>query len=299
MIKNICIAALTGAVVLGAASCKNGSSYKHANGIEYKIVKDAEGKNAQIGDIMELDIVWKVGKNDGKSKDSVLIDTRKMNNGKPIQMPLSEAKFKGDMQAGLAFLSAGDSAIIRVSVDSLKKNLKDQPMPPFAKDGDYFVYEVKVVSVKSKADAEKEAQQKAAQQNQADDKVLQDYFAKSNLKPMKTASGVYYTIEKEGTGATITKGQTVTMKYTGKLLDGKVFDSNIDPQFHHADQPFTIQAGTNSVIPGMEEGILALKKGCKATLYIPSALAYGERSPSQNIPPNAILIFELEVTEVK
>lgn len=299
MIKNICIVALSGAAIFGAASCQNKGGYKKVNGVEYNIVKDAQGKNAQIGDIVEMDIVWKVGKNDGKSKDSVLIDTRTMNNGKPIAMPLAEPKFKGDMQAGLVMFSAGDSGIIRVSIDSLKKNLKDQPMPPYAKDGEYFIYEIRMKSVKSKADAENEAKQKAAQQNMADDKILQDYFAKNNLKPMKTASGVYYTIQKEGAGANIAKGQTVTMKYTGKLLDGTAFDSNIDPQFQHADQPFTIQAGAGAVIPGMDEGVLALKNGCKATLYIPSALAYGERAPSPKIPANAILVFELEVTEVK
>lgn len=298
MTQRILTVALSGAVILGAASCQNKGNFKKANGVEYMIVKDEPGKNAQIDDMLELNIVWKVGKYDGKSKDSVLIDTRKMNNGKPIVMPLKDPMFKGDMQAGLAMLSQGDSAIIRVSIDSLKKNLKDQPMPPFAKPGDYFIYEVKVVSVKSKADADKEAKQKSAAQAQTDDKDLQDYFAKNNIKPMKTASGLYYTVEKEGTGAPISKGQTVSMNYTGKLMDGKAFDSNVDPQFHHNDKPFTIQAGTGSVIPGFDEGIMLLKNGSKATLYIPSTIGYGEHGGGP-IPPNANLIFELEIKDVK
>ncbi len=298
MIKRIVPVALLGAVILGAASCQN-KGFKKAKGVEYMLYKDAPGKNAEVGDILEMNIVWKVGKNDGKSKDSVIIDTRKMNAGKPISMPLMDPKFIGDMAGGLAMFSAGDSGVIRVSIDSLKKNLKDQPMPPFAKEGDYFIYEVTMVSVKSKNDAEKESKEKAAKQIQADDKSLQDYFAKNNIKAEKTASGVYYTIQSEGTGEKIAKGQSVTMKYTGKLLDGKVFDSNIDTAFHHDKEPFTIQAGTGSVIPGMDEGIMMLKKGSKATLYIPSSLAYGEHSPSPAIPANAILVFEMQVTEVK
>lgn len=292
MIKRILPIALLGAVILGAASCKNNSSFKKSNGVEYMIIKDAPGKNAQVGDVLEMDIVWKVGKNDGKSKDSVIIDTRKMNAGKPISMPLMEPKFVGDMSGGLSMLSAGDSAIIRVSIDSLKKNLKDQPMPPFAKEGDYFIYEVHMVSVKNKADAEKEMQQKSAQQVQTDDKMIQDYFAKNNIKAEKTPSGVYYTVQSEGTGEKIAKGQTASIMYTGKLLDGKTFDSNI------GKDAMKIQVGSGQVIPGMDEGLQMVKKGSKSTLYIPSTLGYGEHAQGP-IPANAILIFEMEVTDVK
>ncbi len=291
MIKRILPVALLGAVILGAASCQNGSSFKKANGIEYMIIKDAPGKNAQEGDMLEMNIVWKVGKNDGKSKDSVIVDTRKMNNGKAITMPLMSAKFVGDMSAGLALLSAGDSAVIRVSIDSLKKNLKDQPMPPFAKEGEYFIYEVSMVSVKSKAEAEKEAQQKAAQQVQIDEKLLQEYFAKNNIKAEKTPSGVYYTISAPGTGENIAKGKTASIMYTGKLLDGKTFDSNI------GKDALKINVGTGGVIPGMDEGLQIMKKGTKGTLYIPSALAYGDHGQGP-IPNNAILIFEMEVKDV-
>jgi len=137
-------------------------------------------------------------------------------------------------------------------------------------------------------------QQKTMQLTQADDKTLQDYFAKNNIKAEKTSSGLYYTIQKEGTGEKIARGQSATLKYTGKLLDGTTFDSNVD-----RTDPFTVKAGTGSVIPGFDEGITLLKKGSKATLYIPSAMAYGEHSPAPSMPPNSILIFELEVTDVK
>lgn len=293
MIKRILPIALIGAVILGATGCQSGSGFKKANGVEYKIIKDAPGKNVMPGDVMELNIVWKVGKNDGKSKDSVIIDSRKMNGGKPIQMPLTEPKFRGDLVSGLAMLSQGDSAIIRVSFDSLKAALKGQQMPPFAKAGDYFVYEVSMVSVKSKADYENEMKQKTMQLTQADDKTLQDYFAKNNIKAEKTSSGLYYTIQKEGTGDKIAAGQVASLMYTGKLLDGTEFDSN------KGKDALKVKAGAGSVIPGFDEGIMLLKKGTKATLYIPSALAYGEHSPTPSMPPNSILIFELEVSDVK
>src|SRR6202012_2117792 len=106
--------------------------------------------------------------------DSSIFVSRTVNGGKPIQMPLPESRFRGDMSAGLAMLSAGDSAVIRISVDTMMAAMKGQPRPPFAKPGDYFIYEVSMVSVKSKEDYQKEMQQKTAQQAGVDDKMLQD-----------------------------------------------------------------------------------------------------------------------------
>ena len=298
MIKRILPIALLGAVILGTTSCKNNASFKKANGVEYMIVKDAPGNVVKIGDIIEINAVMKVGKNDGKSKDSVIFDTRKMNNGKPITMPLMEPKFRGDMAGGLAMLSAGDSAIIRVSYDSLKLALPNQQMPPFAKPGDYFVYEISVVSAKTKEEAEKEAKSKASEQGVADDKSIQDYLAKNNIKAEKTASGLYYVITKEGTGDKIAPGKSVTAWYTGKLLSGKTFDSNLDSAFHHKE-PFTFKAGAGQVIPGWDEGVQLLKKGSKAMLFVPSPIAYGDRPAGPEVPANSILMFEMEVTDVK
>ena len=143
----------------------------------------------------------------------------------------------------------------------------------------------------------------AAKQKGIDDRILQDYFAKNNIKAEKTASGLYYTIQKAGSGAQIAKGQSVGMMYTGKTLDGMVFDSNMDPEVAkkngHGTDALKFVVGMGQMIPGVDEGVGLLKKGAKATLYLPSPIAYGAQSPSPNIAPNAILIFEVEITEVK
>ncbi len=277
----------------------NNSDFKKANGVEYKIVKDADGRSIQIDDLVELNVVWKVGKNDGVSKDTVVVDTRKTNNGKPVTMTLTAPKFVGDMTAGLSFFSAGDSGVIRVSVDSIKQNLKDVPLPDFAKDGDYFIYEVNIVSVKSKEEAANEQKLLDEGQKKTDDRLLNEYFVKHNIKPLKTASGLYYIIQEKGTGDKIAKGKSVTLKYTGKLLDGTVFDSNEDPAKAESKEPFVVKAGEGMVIEGFDEGLLLLKKGAKATLYIPSGMAYGRQSMGGSVPENAIMIFDIRVTSVK
>jgi len=155
-----------------------------------------------------------------------------------------------------------------------------------------------IVSVKTMEQYNQEMQAKAALQGILDDKTLQDYFTKNNIKPQKTESGLYYTIQQSGVGDKIANGDTVTMNYTGKTLDGNTFDSNVDSNFHHP-QPFDFVPGTNGVIKGWEDAAVLLNKGSKATLYIPSQLAYGAQSPSAAIPPNSILMFTVEVVNVK
>lgn len=139
-------------------------------------------------------------------------------------------------------------------------------------------------------------ERKVAAQKAADDKTLQEYFAKNNIHPQKNAVGVYYTVAKEGTGNKILAGETVSLNYTGKLLDGTVFDSNTDPAFHHTE-PLVFEVGKGSVIRGYDKGVQMLRKGSVATLYIPSTLAY--RDEARNlIPANSILVFDVEVLDV-
>ena len=88
------------------------------------------------------------------------------------------------------------------------------------------------------------------------------------------------------------------MNYTGRLLNGTSFDSNVDPQFKH-QEPFSFMLGRNRVIRGWDEGLTLLNKGAKATFYIPSNLAYGPNSPSPAIPANSVLIFDIELIDIK
>ncbi|MBX9449345.1 MAG: FKBP-type peptidyl-prolyl cis-trans isomerase [Taibaiella sp.] len=101
----------------------------------------------------------------------------------------------------------------------------------------------------------------------------------------------------EGTGPNPKAGQKVSVNYTGKLMDGKVFDSNIDPKFNHVT-PFEFKVGNGKVIKGWDAGFLSMQKGQKATLYIPSSLAYGKNSPTPAIPANSILVFDVELLDI-
>ncbi len=123
-------------------------------------------------------------------------------------------------------------------------------------------------------------------------------LAQDASKATTTASGLKYIDTKIGTGATPKTGQTCVMHYTGWLYEmgvkGKKFDSSKD---HGQPFPFTIGAG--QVIGGWDEGVATMKVGGKRTLIIPPELGYGARGAGGVIPPNAWLIFDVELLDVK
>ena len=120
-------------------------------------------------------------------------------------------------------------------------------------------------------------------------KFLAENKKKAEVK--ETPSGLQYVIEKEGTGAQPTATSEVTVHYTGKLLDGTVFDSSVN-----RGEPATFPL--NRVIPGWTEGLQLMKEGAKYTFFIPSDLAYGAQGVPNAIPPHSTLIFEVELIKV-
>jgi len=109
-----------------------------------------------------------------------------------------------------------------------------------------------------------------------------------------TASGLKYIDEVVGTGASPERGQQVTVHYTGWLEDGTKFDSSVD-----RGSPFMFQIDVGQVIKGWDEGVMSMKVGGKRRLIIPPDLGYGARGAGGVIPPNATLIFEVELLGVR
>ena len=127
-------------------------------------------------------------------------------------------------------------------------------------------------------------------------KIEEEKVIISNLTTdfSKTKSGLYYKINKIGSGSNPSTGQTVSVHYKGTLLDKTEFDSSFK-----RNTPIEFTLGVGQVIPGWDEGIMLLKKGGSGTLIIPPELAYGSSGAGGVIPPNSTLIFEVELVDIK
>ena len=128
-----------------------------------------------------------------------------------------------------------------------------------------------------------------------DNLTLGREFLEENAKNdsvVQTESGLQYMVLKEGTGAKPGPTDNVTVHYTGRLLDGTVFDSSVE-----RGEPATFPL--NKVIPGWTEGLQLMSEGAKYRLFIPSELAYGENGAGDKILPNSTLIFDVELIKVE
>lgn len=129
------------------------------------------------------------------------------------------------------------------------------------------------------------------EQLEVDSEIIETYLSENGLTAESTAEGLRYTITTAGDGNFPASGNSVTVNYTGKLLNGNVFDSNNSGGFSFA-------LGTGRVIRGWDIGIALLSKGGKATLYIPSGLAYGTRGAGNTIGSDEVLIFDVELVDI-
>lgn len=151
-----------------------------------------------------------------------------------------------------------------------------------------FVADQKIFN-KLRATAKKRAAEKFRQENLATIQKIEDEISDPKVSDL----GVYYKIEKEGTGNKPAKGNTVAIHYTGTLLNGTVFDSSVK-----RGEPIEFPIGMGYVIQGWDEAGLDMKVGEKRVVYIPPHLGYGPRG-SGPIPPNSWLKFEMELVEIK
>lgn len=274
----------------------NSGFQKSKNGLFYQFFNKNEGNLPQLGDLLELSIGCKV------NDTTVII---------PVMeniMQLQESQFAGDLFEGLAMMHKGDSAAFIVDIDSTFKKLMGQPqLPEGFSSSDEMRFNVRLddfypeseyakrMAVKAKkASEERIAKMKEDHPEETANAAQQltDYLNDNKIVVESTASGLCYVMTTEGNGEKPQVGQMVKVHYTGKLLDGTVFDSSVE-----RGQPFQFPLGVGQVIPGWDEGIQLMSKGEKGVLYIPYYLAYGDRAAGDKIVPFSNLMFEVELID--
>jgi FKBP-type peptidyl-prolyl cis-trans isomerase len=198
---------------------------------------------------------------------------------------LSDPKEKTSYALGANFGSNLKSQDIDVNLDTVRKGIEDA-LNGKTKLSDAEMRET-FTQLRTQITAKRE--EKAKANKGVGEKWLAENATKKDVK--KTASGLQYKILQEGSGESPKATDQVSVKYTGKLIDGTVFDTTE----RNAGQPrrFTV----NGVIKGWSEALQLMKKGAKWELYIPSELAYGERGTG-TIPGNSVLIFDVELVDI-
>ncbi len=287
-------------------ACKQTDFKKTKEGFPYKIFSNGKGDKIMPGNFVSLHRTIKL-------KDSILQTTY---GAAPQVMPIpKDSSIKGnDLAQMLLDARKGDSIQINQPVDSILHQNPQAAQDPFLTKnrGQNIVYIFKVVDVyKTEEEAfslmEKEnieafnKQPEVAAQRKKDEASIEQYLKEHNVQAQRTPWGAYLQVLSPGTGPKPKLGQFVMLRYTGKDLNGTVFDASEK----HGGQLLPLQVGANQSIYGFEDGVKQLSKGAKAVIYVPSVLGYGQQgggvdpqTKQQVINPNENLVFEVEVVDI-
>ncbi|WP_339043873.1 FKBP-type peptidyl-prolyl cis-trans isomerase [Cardinium endosymbiont of Tipula unca] len=287
------------------------------SGLSYKAMRKGNGRKAQEGEWVQLSVVMKAvskpqKEEGGKASPKEKILASSLDEPQPFILPFSSdlsnkriAEMMGmvEEKQRMIFKFSPEYYLQSATAEELEQDLKLCGL----KADDELIVDIQIDKIMNQEERIAMMQAKRAEQTAADKKKIEDYLEKNNIQALSTASGLFYSIDQASQEIPVVKHKTVKVHYTGRLLDDKLFDTSIvevakannayDPQRDY--QPIEFQVGAGNVIPGWDEGLLLLKKSEKARFFIPSILAYGTNGIGDVIPSNAILVFEVEVVDVR
>ncbi|MCT4697421.1 FKBP-type peptidyl-prolyl cis-trans isomerase [Candidatus Cardinium sp. TP] len=285
------------------------------SGLSYKSIgKKSNGRKVKDGEWIELSFVMKAshkkGEKDKKSgpKEIILI-----NRPEPFFLQFEPslqsenkklAEMIGMMQGKqrMVFKCAPADYLEEKDPERLEQILKQFDL----NKEDEFVMDIKLNEIMTDEAYHQMLETRRTTQLAKDKQLITDYLAAHHIEASTTDSGLFYSIDQPSDAMLVGKGKTIKVHYTGRLLDGTVFDTSLEEvakahNIYNAQrpyQPFEFKVGLGYVIKGWDEGLLLLKKHEKARFFIPSALAYGPNAIGKLIPANSILLFEVEVVDV-
>lgn len=277
------------ALAFSLVSCNQGNNLPDGfktndKGLVYKYINHGTGEvTPQEGDFVTLSMTYTDG-------DTMLFDSKSL--GYPMKLPMIKSTFGGDVYDGLYMMKVGDSVSFMCNADSVFLKLFRMPaVPPEMDSVEYIIFNIGLIKIQTEAEVqqEREAEVKALQDQELT--LRTEYLAANYPNATPTESGLYYILEKKANGKKAEAGKNVKVHYTGKFLDGTVFDSSV------GKEPIDFTLGTGQVIRGWDEGIGMMKIGEKAVFVIPSDLAYGPGGRG-SIPPSSTLVFEVELVDV-
>lgn len=304
MKKSIKMAALlvAGVTMMVACSGTDKEGFKKTdNGLYYKFEKqNPEGLQVQEGDVL-------VGELTIKFEDSLIFT----NKGQARRIATAVPNFEIKIGEGLLMMHVGDVATFAMDADSAAKYIDQKYMPRNweAGKGQKIYYEISLQDIVTSDEIEQERlnrENSNEQRRMSEPEDIAEYVKANNITVKPTANGLYVIVKKRGTGAKVATGMEVAINYTGRLLDGTIFDSSVESdarsgEIYDANRPYkplTYVVGKMGLIPGWEQGIMGQPQGTILQLVIPSALAYGSHGAGSKILPFSPLVFDIEIVSV-
>ncbi|MBX2967408.1 MAG: FKBP-type peptidyl-prolyl cis-trans isomerase [Cyclobacteriaceae bacterium] len=294
---------IVGLVILFA--CNSGSEKETPNGMKFNVLKKGNGVLPKPGDVVVFQFVL----ND--SKDSVWGKTSEFMPAAAMINDSSVIVSEDGITQMLRMVSKGDSVRVSFPIKKFFNEIVMAPIPYGVDSTLTLTYNIRVDTILNQMDFmvyQRDIMEKFSEkQLEKDVKIIDEYLAKNNIDAVKLESGLRYVITKPGTGENAISGQTVKVHYTGYLLDGQHFDTSVQSvaEEHGLYNPmrpydaYEVTIDQSSVIKGWHEALKYLNAGAQGTFYIPSILAYGPQQRSEVIKENSILVFDMEVLEVK
>lgn len=265
------------ALTMLACSSKYAGYDKTDSGLYYKLFKVSKDTvKPKIGDWVSLTMRYAY-------KDSILFDSKSAM-GNPVRFQLPPSEFKGDIYEGIQMLSPGDSADFIVNADSLfTKTFRQPSRPPFIDSNSVIHFYITLLSVDSPTSL-----------MQKEEELLKNYITEKQITIEPTPSGLYFLETAQGKGIKIDSGSWVKVQFKVSLIDGKQIFST-----YERGEPMEFEFGKRFDTPGFEEGVGKMLKGGKATLIVPSKIAFGEMGRGAMVPPYASIIYDVEVVDVQ
>tara|TARA_Y100001978_G_scaffold145560_1_gene130569 strand:- start:216 stop:1091 length:876 start_codon:yes stop_codon:yes gene_type:complete len=265
------------------------------NGVELKYFKNGSGQEIEDGQIVMINLQY--FDYDGNEL------LNKVGNDPVVLQKDSSWESSGIIYNVIDNLVKGDSVFFQLTTEQFFKNAPQSVEVPDSVKNKMISFYCGIQDVMSQNEFEdfqriqyekmqQEMEQQSNDQLSIDLELIDNYLKENNITAKSAESGLRYVITKMGSGENAAPGDNVTVHYTGMLLNGEKFDSSLD-----RNQPFSFQLGQGMVIRGWDEGITYFNKGSEGTLYIPSTLGYGTSGAGGVIPPNAVLIFEIQVLD--
>ena len=269
------------------------------SGITYEMIKKGSGDVPPDGGKWTLNMAYY--KEDGEK----LFSTADKGGSMPMEYSAAMFTNNASFEECFSLLGEGDSAVFYVSADSLFKNTYRQPTPPEFQ-GTKLKLCIGIEEVFTPEEFDAKLLEDSKELLDAERSKIEAYLEQEGIDAEVTESGLYYQITETGDGAIPEVGQKVMVNYKGALLDGTVFDTSYEEAAKEAglyDErrpygPIDFALGQGRVIRGWDIGIGLMPEGSKAKLIIPSPLGYGERGSGAVIPPNSILVFDVELVDI-